>query len=168
MDLSDTARAIWSAHRFGLIATVAWPFVAAHLIADGLNGNDTVAMAALPANPSRWDVEPLIPGIWRELGATECPDAEAALVAARLLAMVTPNDEGLLERLAALASSTGYDIEPFWTSSLILDITNAGFPPDQWPALVSLNPVPEVRALGPLNVDLALLPYLTGITGPRS
>lgn len=69
--------AIAAAHRVGRIPCNRWPNVTAHLVALDVDGPAVVELAALPANPSGWLVDQIIPRVLEELGSPNL-SAEAA------------------------------------------------------------------------------------------
>ena len=68
-DLGDEVLAVAAAHHFGLPRTEEWPAVAACLVAAGIEGENTVALAGLPRTASGWEVDQLVPAMLVEAGA---------------------------------------------------------------------------------------------------
>jgi len=166
VNTNDSARAIGAAQAFGLISTEAWPMVAAYLVAEGFEGADTVAMAALPLRSSAWDVEPLIDGILGDIDASAAANDDAAWIVARMLAIVIASDDEVLTRLARFASPTGYVVEPFASASFALEQLDAGVEVGSWYVVQFPNAASEARALPPLGVSPELAAWLVGMRKP--
>lgn len=108
-DLGDEVLAVAAAHHLGLTRTDDWPTVAAHLVAAGVEGENTVTLAGLPRTASGWEVDQLVPATLAEAAAPTLTDEQAAAVVARLLAHGLPDaDHPVIRTLAALAPQLDY------------------------------------------------------------
>ena len=78
--------------------------MAAHLVAAGIEGENTVTLVGLPRTVSGWEVDQLVPLMLAEARAPTLTDGQAADVVARLLAHgLRGADHPVIRTLAALA-----------------------------------------------------------------
>jgi hypothetical protein len=106
----DAVLAVAATHRVGALRSDQWPMVAAHLVAAGFAGADLLTLACLPAAPSGWEVDQLVPGALREIAAPELDAGRAGEVYARVLALAGSKDQDrpIVRGLAELAAPLGY------------------------------------------------------------
>jgi hypothetical protein len=109
MDTGDEVLAVAAAQRLLLIRTDRWPIVAAHLLAAGVDGQNTVTLAGLPRSASGWEVDQLVPLVLAEAGATVLTVDEASEVVVRLLGQGLPGPgRPIVRTLAAIAPQYDY------------------------------------------------------------
>jgi hypothetical protein len=70
----DERRVLGAAHQLGLVLSSDWPDVAAHLLAQGADGEATSELAGLPRTASPWSVD--------QLGTSEPSDIDPGLLRA--------------------------------------------------------------------------------------
>jgi hypothetical protein len=108
--VADEVLATAAAAELGLIRSDAWPMVAAHLLTCGHDGADLLALACLGNGSSGWQVDQLVPGTLRDIGAPDLSVEAAGEIIARLLAQdaAAISDYSLVRTLARLAPDLDY------------------------------------------------------------
>lgn len=84
----DERRIVGAAQQLGLILSSDWPDVAAHLLAQGADGEAVSELAGLSRAASPWSVDQLVPKLLAELAIRETPAEQASDVVARSLGLV--------------------------------------------------------------------------------
>ena len=108
--VADEILATAAAAELGLVRSDVRPMVAAHLLACGHDGTDLLALACLSNRSSGWQVDHLVPGTLRDIGAPDLSVEAAGEIVARLLAQDAPaiSDYPLVRTLARLAPELDY------------------------------------------------------------
>jgi hypothetical protein len=165
----DERRVVGAAHRLGLILSSHWPDVAAHLLAQGGDGEAVAELAGLPRTTSPWIVDQLVPKALSELAIPELPGDEAGQLAGRLLGQAatvrTNADEfAVVRALARLSPDLNYPgglIGDAYYASEWLDCECHANSPER-EAAAALEAT--LRASDPLNIDPGLLLAVTATT----
>jgi hypothetical protein len=158
----DERRVVGAAHQLGLILSSHWPDVAAHLLAQGAEGEAVAELAGLSRTASPWAVDQLVPKLLSELAIPELPSGEASDLVARLLGQVaattTAADEfAAVRELARLSPDLDYPggvIGDAYYASEWLDCECHTNSPERDAAVALEN---ALRASDPLNIDPGLL-----------
>jgi hypothetical protein len=82
---ADERHVVGAAHQLGLILSSDWPGVAAHLLAQGADGEAIVELAGRPRTTSPWVLDQLVPTLLSELAVPAWPIDEASELAGRLV-----------------------------------------------------------------------------------
>jgi hypothetical protein len=82
---ADERRAVGAAHALRLVRTDQWPLVAAHLLAQGAEGDALSELAGLSRDASGWEVDQLLPDALAEAGISDLTVSEAGAVSAQAL-----------------------------------------------------------------------------------
>jgi hypothetical protein len=84
----DECRVLGAAHQLGFILSSDWPDVAAHLLAQGADGEAASELAGSPRTASPWSVDQLVPEFLAELAIPELPTDQAGDLVVRLFRWV--------------------------------------------------------------------------------
>src|SRR4051812_42491508 len=161
--LTDAERRfVGAAHQFGLILSGDWPDVAAHLLAQGAEGQAVSALAGLPRRVSPWSVDPLVPQLLAELAVPDLAVDEAGDLIARLLwqaadARSVVDEFAAIRRLARLSPDLDYPdgvIGDAYYASEWLDCECHTSSPERDAAVALEN---TLRRSDPLAIDPTLL-----------
>lgn len=158
----DERRVVGAAYQLGLILSSHWPDVAAHLLAQGAEGEAVAELAGLSRTASPWTVDRLVPKLLSELAIPELSNGEASDLVARLLGQVaatttTADEFAVVRELARLSLDLDYPggvIGDAHYAAEWLDCTCHANSPER-DAAVALENV--LRASEPLNIDPGLL-----------
>ncbi|MDG4798186.1 hypothetical protein [Micromonospora sp. WMMD1082] len=163
---SDERRLVGAAQRLGLILSSDWPHVAAHLVAQGAEGEAVCELAGLPRAGSPWRVDQLVPELLVELGIREMPIEQSSNVIARLVGPVTAErpqaDEfAAIRFLARLAPDLDYPggvIGDAYSAAEWLDCACHANSPERDTAITMEH---ALRGTDPLEIDPGLLRAVT-------
>lgn len=158
----DERRVVGAAQQLGLILSGDWPDVAAHLLAQGADGDAVSALAGLPRTASPWDVDQLVPKLLAELAIPELPADQAGDVIACLVGRVagTRSDADefaavrLLARLGPDLDYPGGVIGDAYYAAEWLDCECHAISAERDAAVALEN---RLRASDPLDIDPGLL-----------
>lgn len=158
----DERRVVGAAHQLGLILSSDWPDVAAHLLAQGADGEAASELAGLPRTASPWVVDQLVPQLLAELAIPELPEDRAGDLVARLLGRVAdtrPEADkfAAIRALARLSPDLDYPegaIGDAYYASEWLDCECHTNSPERDAAIALEN---TLRTSDPLDIDLGLL-----------
>ncbi len=159
---ADERHIVGAAHQLGLILSTDWPGVAAHLLAQGADGEAIVELAGLPRTASPWVVDQILPAALSELAVPALPIDEAGELVGRLVgqpvAARTDTDEFAAVRvLARLGPDLDYPsgvIGDAYYASEWLDCECHANSPER-ATTIALEAA--LRASEPLDVDPGLL-----------
>ncbi|WP_239090593.1 hypothetical protein [Asanoa iriomotensis] len=162
----DERRVVGAAQHLGLILSSDWPVVAAHLLAQGADGQAVSELAGLPRATSPWCIDQLVPEVLVELGVREMPTQQASDLVARLVGPVAatrpPADEfaaiRFLARLAPALDYPGGAIGDAYVAAEWLDCECHADSPER-DAAIALEKA--LRTPDPLDIDPGLLRALT-------
>lgn len=163
---NDERRVVGCAHQLGLILRSHWPDVAAHLLAQGAEGEAVAELAGLSRTASPWFVDQLVPELLSELAITELPADEASELVGRLVGQAvaarTDADEfATVRELARLSPDLDYPggvIGDAYYASEWLDCECHADSPER-DAAVALEAT--LRTSNPLDIDPGLLSAVT-------
>jgi hypothetical protein len=158
----DERRVLGAAHQLGLILSSDWPDVAAHLLAQGAEGDATSELAGLPRTASPWAVDQLVPKLVAELAIPELPAGQAGELAARLVGRAAgtqpeADEFAAIRKLARLSPDLDYPgglIGDAYYASEWLDCECHANSPERDAATDLEN---TLRASEPLDIDPGLL-----------
>lgn len=162
----DERRVVGCAHQLGLILSSHWPDVAAHLIAQGADGEAVSELAGLPRMASPWFVDQLVPELLADLAITELPADEASELVGRLVGQVLAarkdaDEFAAVRELARLSPSLGYPVgvigDAYYASEWLDCECHADSPERDAAAALEAS----LRTSNPLNVDPGLLMAVT-------
>lgn len=164
---SDERRLVGSAHQLGLILSSHWPDVAAHLLAQGAEGEAVAELAGLSRTASPWLVDQLVPELLSELAITELLADEAGELVGRLIGQAvaarTDADEfAAVRELARLSPELDYPggiIGDAYYAAEWLDCECHADSPER-DAAVALEAT--LRTSNPLDIDPGLLSAVGG------
>jgi hypothetical protein len=105
---ADVLLATAAAVRLHTLRSDQWPSVAAHLIAEGFDGQAVVSLAVLQQPVTGWEIDELLPAALEEISLPDLSPEEAAAVLAPLLAR-RPGDLPGTRALARMASWHCYE-----------------------------------------------------------
>jgi hypothetical protein len=163
---NDERRAVGSAHQLGLVLSSHWPDIAAHLLAQGAEGEAIAELAGLSRTSSPWLVDQLVPKLLSELAITELPVDEASELVGRLVgqavaARADADEFATVRELARLSPDLDYPggvIGDAYYASEWLDCECHAHSPER-DAAVALEAA--LRTSIPLNIDPGLRSALT-------
>ena len=158
----DERRVVSAAYQLGLILSSHWPDLAAHLLAQGADGESVAELAGLSRTASPWVVDQLVPNLLSELAIPELSSSEAGDLVARLLGQVaatTPAADkyAVIRKLARMSADLDYPsgvIGDAYSASEWLDCKCHANSPERDAAVVLEN---VLRASEPLNINAGLL-----------
>jgi hypothetical protein len=162
----DERRIVGAAQHLGLILSSDWPDVAAHLLAQGADGEAVSELAGLPRTTSPWSVDQLVPELLAELGIRDVPTEQTRDLAARLAGQVAgarpeADEFAAIRFLARLAPGLDYPdgaVGDAYFASEWLDCTCHVNSPER-DAAIALED--SLRTIDPLNIDPGLLRAVT-------
>lgn len=162
----DEHRVVGAFHQLGLIPSSQWPDIAAHLLAQGADGEAVAELAGLPRTASPWLVDQLVPKLQSELAIPELSIDEAGELVGRLLGQAAARRTGADEfaavrELARLSPDLDYPrgvIGDAYHASEWLDCECHANSPER-EAAVALETA--LRASDPLDIDPGLLLAVT-------
>jgi hypothetical protein len=158
----DERRVVGAAQRLGLVLSSDWPDVAAHLLAQGADGEAVSELAGLSRTASPWSVDQLVPELVAELAIPELSADQAGDLVVRLVGQVagTRSEAGefaairLLARLCPELDYPGGAIGDAYYAAEWLDCECHTNSPERDAALALEN---RLRAGDPLDIDPGLL-----------
>ena len=163
---ADTARAVAALRTLGLILTDDWPMIAAHLLADGGDGDALVALASLSRTATVWEIDEAVDRFLAEFEMPVPEVEDAGEVAARVLAtalrdVTDAREFAIVVALARISPDRDYPGGVIGEAYYAAEWIDCECHRDSAQRDDAADLERRLRALPPLEVEPAMLSVLT-------